>query len=219
VYDVFSKYGWAVPVKDKKCSTVTQAFAKILKEGRKPWWLYTDKGKEFIGHEFQDLMNKKLIIHFVSNSPDIKGANVERYNRTLKTRLWKYFTKRNTFRYLNVLQSIVHAINTSYTDTIGCRPVDVGKENEAKIRERLYGDTKKKKKKVVYKFEVGDKVRIAKERGKFKKGYLPNFTEEVFVIHKRIPKRPIPVYHIKDLQEEDIEGEFYPAELVPAGDI
>jgi hypothetical protein len=202
-------------VKNKKSSTVRDALAQILKGGRKPWWLLTDKGKEFTGKEFQEFMNKKMIIHYVSNSPDIKAASVERYNRTLKTRLWKYFTKRKTFRYLNVLQSIVHAINSSYTATISCRPIDVRQEDEPRIRERLYG-TRNTGKPPPFKFEVGDRVRIAKEKTKFKKGYLPNFTQEVFVVDKRIPRRPVPVYKIKDLRGEEIEGVLYSAEMVRA---
>ena len=96
--DVFSKYGWAQPVKDKTPEKVKDAFLKILKQGRKPWWLFTDRGKEFLGKPFQDLMEKKMIIHYVASSfPDVKCPNVERYNRTLKTRLWKYFTQRKTF--------------------------------------------------------------------------------------------------------------------------
>ena len=47
VLDVFSKYGWIVPLKDKKGETVAEAFKKIFKEGRKPQYLWTDKGKEY----------------------------------------------------------------------------------------------------------------------------------------------------------------------------
>ncbi len=214
--DVLSKFCWAIPVKNKQASTVRDAFAQILKTGRKCWWLFTDKGKEFIGKDFQDFVTKKRIIHVVSRSPDIKAANVERWNRTLKTRLWKYFTKRKTFRYLNVLQTLVQAINNSYTNTIGCRPIDVNQDNEAIIRERLFGKTSNVKTKPRFTFNVGDKVRIAKEKDTFKKGYLPNFTEEVFIVDERMPRQPIPVYRIKDLDGQQIEGVYYPAELVQA---
>ncbi len=159
-------------------------------------------------------MMKKMITHITTESPDVKAANAERYIRTLKTRLWKYFTDKKTFRYLNVLQSIVRALNNSYTNTLGCRPIDVNQKNEKKIRERLYGNSTDQKKKIVYEYEIGDKVRIAKERTAFQKGYLPHFTEEVFVITKRIPRRPVPVYRIEDLHGEMIQGMYYPAELV-----
>ncbi len=215
-YDVFSKHAWVEPIKDKQGSTVAKAFALILKKGRRrPWWLLTDRGKEFISKPFKDLMQKKLIIHYTTLSPDVKAGNAERYIRTLKTRLWKYFTGQKTYRYLDVLQSLVGAINKSYTDTIGCRPMDVTQKNERSIRQRLYSDKEVSSR---YRFEVGDRVRIAKEKSVFKKGYLPNFTEEVFTVYERIPRRPIPVYRIRDRQGEEIEGIFYPAELVQAID-
>lgn len=212
--DVFSKYAWAEPIKDKRASTVAKAFARILKkDGRKPWWLLTDKGREFTGKDFQDLMSAKNITHCTTNSPDIKAAIAERYNRTLKTRLWKYFTAKKTYRYVNVLNNIVTSINQSYTGTIGCRPVDVSMANEDQIRQRLKGVQAGKTR---YQYSVGDNVRIAKEKTLFKKGYMPNFTEEIFVVDSQIPRQPVPVYRIRDLKGQEIEGIFYPAELVPA---
>ncbi len=127
-----------------------------------------------------------MITHITTESPDIKAANAERYIRTLKSRLWKYFTTKKTFRYLDVLQSIVRSINKTYTKTLGCRPIDVTQKNEKEIRERLYGE--KSKKTTCFEYDIGDKVRIAKEKTLFKKGYLPNYTEEVFEIMKRIPR-------------------------------
>ncbi len=215
--DVFSKFAWGIPMKNKTPEVTKTAFLQILKGGRKPWWLYTDRGKEFIGKPFQDLMEKKYIIHYVATSfPDVKCPNVERFNRTLKTRLWKYFTQRKTFRYINVLQTIISSINNSYSQPIGCRPVDVTRENENEIRDRLYGKLKLKKK-PTFKYNIGDPVRIAKEKGKFQKGYLPNFTKEIFTIFKRLPKDP-PAYRIKDEHGEEIEGIFYSPELVKAVD-
>ena len=213
--DVFSKFGWVEPIKDKRASTVAKAFERILKrDQRKPWWLLTDKGKEFVGKDFQDLMTRKMIDHRTTESPDIKAALAERYNRTLKTRLWKYFTAKKTYVYLNVLQNIVGAINQSHSSTIGCRPIDVTLTNEDNVRKRLaaIGDIKKQP----FTYNAGDKVRIAKAKTLFKKGYLPNFTEEIFVIDRRFPRQPVPVYTIKDLKGAEIKGVFYPSELVTA---
>ncbi len=68
--------------------------------------------------------------NYTAESPDMKATSVERYNRTLKTRLWKYFTENKTFRYSNILLRLVKAINHTYnhTDVIGCRPVDLHKK-------------------------------------------------------------------------------------------
>ena len=110
---------------------------------------------------------KKDIQYISSESPDVKAAVAERYNRTLKTRLWKYFTSKQSYRYLEVLQSIVDGINHSYHRTIKQRPVDVTRQNEEEVRQILYGppSTKAKTKTdLQQKFSVGDKVRIVQHR-------------------------------------------------------
>ena len=92
--------------------------------------------------------------------------------------------------------------------------MEVTKENEKIIRERLYGSLRNRKP-TKFKFKVGDQVRISKEKGKFEKGYLPNFTQEIFKINECIPRDP-PVYRIIDQNGEEIEGIFYTQELVKA---
>ncbi|MCP4491455.1 MAG: transposase family protein, partial [Gammaproteobacteria bacterium] len=82
--DVLSKFGWAVPLKNKKPETVREAFKSILdSSGRKPWRLLSDKGTEFTGKPFKDFVKSRDIHFFTANSPDVKAPNVERYIRTL----------------------------------------------------------------------------------------------------------------------------------------
>ena len=76
----------------------------------------------------------------------------------------------------------------------------------------MYGVVQKTPRKVKFKFQIGDQVRISKQRRTFKKGYLPSWTEELFVVTKRIARDP-PVYRMKDLMGEDIKGIFYGKEL------
>ena len=102
VVDVFSKHAWVQPVKTKTGKAVTEAMAKILKGGRKPINLQTDDGKEFYNKTFQELMKQKDIRHF-STSGDTKASVVERFNRTLKQRLYRYFTVKNTLNFVPVL--------------------------------------------------------------------------------------------------------------------
>ena len=108
--DVLSKYVWGIPIKDKKPTSTRDAFLQILKGGRKPWWLFTDSGTEFLGKPFSGSDAQKANrIHYVATSfPQVKCPNVERFNRTLKTRLWKYFTQRKTYRYINILQTLIN---------------------------------------------------------------------------------------------------------------
>lgn len=211
VIDVLSKYAWVVPLKNKKSATVLQAFQTIFKEGRKPSKLNTDMGGEFESRVLTDFFKKNNIIFYTAKG-EKKAAVVERFNKTLKSRMWRYFTHKNTLCYTKVLKNLVHSYNRSHHKSIGMRPIDVNEDNEAEVRERLYGDDLKKRPTPDYKYEVGDTVRISKLKQVFEKGYLPNWTEEVFTISSRIPRRP-PVYRVKDSNGEVILGTFYEQEL------
>jgi len=213
VVDVFSKYGFGEPLKDKKPSTVAAAFENIIKtSGRSPWNLCTDFGKEF-SSTFKDLMAKYDINHFVARSPDVKAPNVERFNRTLKTRLWKHFTLKKTFEWRGILPKLLTAINNTVSTVTKLTPAEVTQEREEEVYNRVFGSTNFPKPK--FKYNVGDYVRITKEKGVFGKGYIPNFTEEVFSIKECVIRHP-PVYRLQDLHGEEITGIFYNQELSKA---
>jgi len=207
--DVLSKYAWAIPVHTKRPTDVLVAFKEILKDGRKPWKLMTDKGTEFLGREFQKYLYENDIQHFTSQNDDIKCSIAENYNRKLKTRLWKHFSRIRNYRWIAVLPKIAAAINKSYHRSIKCRPIDVNDDNYETIWHRLYDDSHQ----IVCKFKVGDSVRISKYKHIFEKGYLPNFTTEIFTVTQHIPRKP-PVYRIADKNNDLVEGVFYEPELV-----
>ena len=212
VVDVLSKYGWAIPLKNKKPETVGAAFEFIIQSsGRKPWRLMTDKGKEFTTKPFQEIVQKHEVHHFTSNSPDVKAPNVERLNKTIKTRLWKHFTLKHTFNYLDILPKIMKAINSSISSVTKHAPIDVTPANELKVWHIAFGDGTQPPP-VKFRYKVGDFVRISKEKGKLSKGYLPNFQEEVLVVSERLARHP-PVYRLVDLSGEEITGIFYDQEL------
>ena len=108
--DVLSKYAWVSPMKDKTGNSLIAAFNSILKTGRKPEKLRTDKGTEFVNVSFQNYLKKEGIDFYVAtNEP--KAAVVERLNRTLKSKLYCYFTSENTLCYIVDLQDIVDSYN------------------------------------------------------------------------------------------------------------
>ena len=210
VIEVLSRYAWAEPISTKSPVHVAAAFTKIMEEsGRKPWRLATDQGKEFVTGAFKDLMYNKDITHFSPKS-EVKCGVVERYNRTLKTRLWKYFTKNGTYNWIDVLPKLVKAINDSPNRSIGCAPSSVNEKNGMKLWVRLFGQRQKKPK---FRFSVGDKARIARQKGLFEKGYATNFSEEIFTVAERLNRIP-PVYWLEDITGELVEGTFYEMELV-----
>ena len=210
--DVFSKSAWVYPLKDKSGTSLFIAFRKLFKDsGRIPQKLQTDKGTEFYNRKVQALLKDKGIKLF-STENETKASVVERFNRTLKSRMWKYFTAKNTNSYLNVLSSFVKAYNSSYHRSIKRAPREVGPRNELEVWHTLYPEQSKDKPKL----KVGAVVRLSMETRPFKKGYLPRWTEELFVVQSHIKRTPI-VYRIADLDGEEVKGTFYAEELQEIG--
>ena len=210
ITDIFSRYAWAKPLKSKRGEEVKDVFVDIFKEA-KPEKIQFDDGKEFYNKYLKELLEQNKIEWFSSFS-DKKAAVVERFNRTLKTRMWKLFTAKETDKWLDILEDLVNGYNNSLHSSIGMKPIDARKDkNEEAVWYNLYGahlqETFGKQK-----FKVGDSVRITKYKTIFGKGYLPNFTEEVFKIKQVIFTYPI-VYKLEDYQNEDIDGYFYEEEL------
>ena len=176
--DVFSKFAWVVPLKNKSGETLVNGFQSILDLGRSPRKLQTDKGTEFLNRNFQSLL-KENGIHFFTTNSELKANVVERFNRTLKTRIWKYFTAKNNCVYIDILQDIVHGYNNSYHRSIGRAPASGSLLNVGQVRRKLYGKswTKPGRK---FKFKLGDQVRISKSSRTFKKSYLPSWSQEIF---------------------------------------
>ena len=212
VVDVLSKYAWVEPVKSKTGKDVTTAFEKILKrsDGRQPLKLQTDDGKEFYNKTFQALMTRKGINH-ISTSGDTKASVVERFNCTLKKRLYQYFTVKNTLKYLPVLKELVTGYNRSYHRSIKMAPEKVTMSNEERVWKTLYGQCLGAKRKKAP-LKVGDRVRLNKKHRVFKKSYLPGWTEEVFLV-SRITPGVVPTYKIHEWDGTPLTGTFYGEDL------
>ena len=112
---------------------------------------------------------------------------VERFNHTLKTCMWKYFTARNTHVYIDILQEIVQGYNISYHRSIGQTPASVNLLSVGQVRRKLYRNSWVKPIREL-KFKLVDQVHISKSRYTFKKVYLPSQTQEIFTVTKIIPR-------------------------------
>ena len=214
VIDVFSRYAWAVPLKSKSAGEVVRGLKSIFdSDGRHPRFLQTDQGKEF---------ENKHVVNFLRDSHDIvqfsvksayKAAMVERLNRTLKARMWRYFTHNGTRRWIDILPNLMDAYNRSKHRVLGRAPIEVTPTNEMQVWQHLYGKKKKPSLRKKTKFKVGDTVRLSKVKSVFAKGYLPNWTEEEFRV-SHVDRKASPImYKVKDVYGEEIEGKFYPHEL------
>ena len=214
VLDLFSKYDWIVPLKDKKGETVTEAFKTIFKEGRKPQYLWTDEGKEYYNKNMKELLEKNGITLYSTENEE-KSSLCERRNCTIKTKMWKQFTVKGNTIYLDILTKILSQYNNTKHSAIKMPPVEVSKKkNQSTLYFNLYGDMEQLSAKP--KFRVGDKVRISKYKRKvFDKGYTRNWTEEIFLFDKIQSANPI-TYRLKDLKNEEIQGSFYEPELLSA---
>ena len=206
VIDTFSKYGWIIPLKDKKGETVAKALKQIFKEGRRPDKLWTDKGREFYNKDVKDL------VELYSTENEEKSSIVERWIRTMKDKMWKYFTDNNTYNYMSVLPDLLEDYNNTVHSSTKFSPTDASKEeNELTVWRNLYPD-RLKINRLTPKFSVGDLVRITKKKKVFEKGYTTRWTEEIFTIKEIRDTNPI-TYKLSDLQGEEIKGTFYEPEL------
>lgn len=221
VIDVLSKFVWVEPLRDKTGTCVIKAFQNIFSRNkdRLPVYLQTDKGKEFVARPVQKFLKEKDIRFRVARNPDVKAAVIERFNRTLKERMWRYFTHKNTRRYITVLQDIVHAYNHTRHSTIKMQPAVVTRENARIAREntnRHWNENDKRdKKKQKAKYDEGDLVRVSRAKVVFEKGYEAKWSEEIFRIHRVLEWRKPLVYELSDLAGEVIDGIFYEQELAP----
>ena len=211
VIDCFSKYAWSVPLKDKKGETVLDAFKYIVEtSNRKPMYIWVDEGKEFYNKDMTAWLKDENILRY-STHGEHKSAIAERFNRTLKERMWRRFTAENTRNWIDMLDELLSKYNNSYHSTIRMRPVDASKkENESVVWENLFKDDEHHKKSS--KFKIGETVRISRIKGIFEHGFLPNWSEQIYKIHKINNSSPV-TYILKDLQNEIIEGSFYNEEL------
>ena len=186
--DIFSKYAWVKPLKSKTGTALLTAWKTILQCGRKPNILQCDKGKEFVNAEVQQYLKKQNIHFFTIHNEETKASVVERFNQTLKSNMWRYFTNHDTRKYIGVLDDLVKTYNHRYHRSIRRAPVEVTDGNEEEVWHCLYGNQN-----LTYpkpKFLVGDTVRISKVKQTFKKGYLPNWSEELFTITERTKSWP-----------------------------
>ena len=211
--DIFSKRSAVEPMKTKTSKESLEAFLKTIKRlnrAPKNFFLFTDKGSEYMG-AFHGFMKKNGIQHFYATNTKIKASIAENYIRTLKRNVAKYLYANSTLRYVDVLEKIVENLNNTYHRSIGKTPMQVTPDTEYDTFEKLYkGHSARQAKN---KFAIGDYVRISKLKHIFEKEAGGSFTEEIFQIHKLVSTRPV-TYKIRDLSGKDIVGSFYEQELV-----
>ena len=156
--DLFSKYAWVIPIKDKKGTSIVNAFKKIISEGseaeskgrRKPNKIWVDQGSEFYNKFLKDLL-KINNIEMTLNNINIK------HMRAISKNI-----------YFDVLDAIVNKYNNTVHRTIKMKPIEVMDDYYAEYNEHsmeLHSNNKNPKSK------VGDNVRISKYKTFFQRIY------------------------------------------------
>ena len=220
--DDFSKRVFTRPVKQLTGMHIKEALNDILKEAKtKPMMFRSDKGTEYVNSTVQRFLKNKKIKHVVTQN-STKAAFAERAIYTIKRRLLRAMVAKKTKHWLDLLPAITSSYNKSYHRTIGMKPIDVSKENEADIWKRVYwpkikvlkkGKQTTREHKKDFRYKVGDTVKITTEKGKFDRGYNTRFSLENFNIADRHIRQGIEVYTLKDMDNELILGTFYPQEI------
>ena len=174
-----------------------------------PEKLWVDKGTEY-GGTFKKFCKEKSI-EVYSTMSETKAAFAERAIQSLKHIIYRYIEDHGE-KFINKLPQFVSTMNCRINRSIGKSPRDVKNTDFLSI---LYNKPLTRYKKL--KFKVGDRVRISKNDIPFRKGYKPQFTDEIFEISAVSTKKP-PTYIIKDLDKEEILGKFYEKELRKCSD-
>lgn len=202
----YSKYVYTRAIRNKTGAEVTSAMKIIIdKAAYTPVNLQSDQGKEFYNKTFQALVRQHKINHYSTYSTK-KAAIVERVIRTLKNILYKQFSARGSYKWLQLLPSVTKIYNNTKHRTIGMKPADVKVHTVITAYNHIKVVPKR------FKYRLNDVVRISKYKSIFDKGYTPSWSTELFKIVKVNITNP-PTYLLESMDGQPIKGCFYEVEL------
>lgn len=227
VIDVFRRFLWTRPLKTKHGNKVSQALGSIIPQTPHIKRIRSDAGREFRNSSVGSLMNKHSIFHFIAHGTS-KASFAERVILTLKRRLFRYFKHRNTHNWINVLADFTDSYNKTKHSSTGFPPASVEPSNRDQVWANQFlipaihrwNRMLKKKKRTgfpsrrkQFQFKIDDAVRVSHLKTVFERGFEQKFSSEFFKIDKRYRRDGIPIYSLRDLAGDKIEGAFYQHEL------
>ena len=172
----------------------------------------SDDGSEFTatnGYIYDLLIGRYNMNVYVLKS-DIKGSIIERFNRTLKSRIERYFTEHNTKNWIDILDQMTTNYNNTEHRSIGMPPVNVSYENRAAVFQKLYPNRQLK---IKCKLNHGDRVRVALKKNIFSKGYKINWSDEIYTIENVKQSGGVCYYTVKTITGETLSKTFYNEQL------
>ena len=200
--DCFSKYLWAAPLKSKSGPETADALRKIFDSMTYPVQSFiSDEGLEYV-NQYVRIVFEERNIHFYHIKSKLKASTAERVNKTIKEKLWKYFTISGGERWLDVLEEVVQNYNNTFHSTIKMKPNEVTWENRRKVFKASHPDINEK---FDCRLKKGEKVRVALRKNEFEKGYTQNWSSEIFTVKHIFRKAGVCWYRLLDSN-----GKLYP---------
>ena len=208
--DVFTKKAYARPVKRKNKFEMAVAMESILNQlDHLPNTLITDEGLEFYNKNVEKVLDKYGIHHYSIKSK-MKASVVERFIRTLKSRLEKYFYKNKTKRWIDILPQLIENYNNTPHRSIGMTPNEVSDDNSDKVFKKMFPDLQLEAKP---RLKIGDIVRKLTEKTIFDKGYKQSWSDQLFRVTRVKQTAGRVWYIISDLDGNRQSGIKYYWEL------
>ena len=212
VIDIFTKYAWTIPLKNKSGLSMTNGFKIVLSEHpqggsepRKPEKLWVDRGSEFYNKTLKSLL-KEYETKLYSIYSDLKAVFIERFNGTFLHIINKSMFINGDGNWVNILNDAVITYNKNIHSTNKMTPVDAS-NNPDKVKYTFSF------KNIKPKLNVGYYVRDVDKRNIFSKGYTSNWNSELFKVNE-VLKTQLPTYKIEDINGDIIEGKYYKQELL-----
>ena len=209
IIDNFSKFGWTIPLKNKKSQTIKDSFENILiSSKRSPKLIESDRGRELYNNIFQDFLNENNIKLYSRNS-SYGAVFAERFNRTIMDLLKKIVFEQGDAKWIDILPTITKQYNNKVHSSTKLTPIQASlKKNEGYVYKNLLD----KRKKMKPKFQVNDLVRTADIKKTFSKGDTTNWSYKLYKITEII-NDTIASYKIDNLKERYIESLLKKTEL------
>ena len=202
VIDLFSKMIWLRPLKTKEGKETSEAIKSTFQAMIHPvQTVIFDEGKEF-ANKYVKILFDQYSIHSYNILTKTKAGAVERVNKTIKQKIWKYFTETGRKRWIDILDEIQNNYNNTYHNTIKMPPNKVTMENRQKVFKTMYPQINDR---INCRMKIGDNVRIALNKETFEKAYTINWSTEIFKIIKVFQRGGVCWYRLRDS-----EGVIYP---------
>ena len=219
--DIFSRYLYTAPMKFLTGEEMVKVTRTVFdKTTNKPQIMRTDQGSEYKSKKFRKFLKDEGVKH-IFTFYETKANYAERVIKSIKLKIRKYLTSRETYRWIDVLDDLTYSYNNSYHRMIKMTPSEAQSADSYELWSHQYGDkdNKNEEKKIrtkyprIFKFKLGDRVKISYLKSTFDREYSEKWTGEIFTIIDRKINQGIPMYRIKDYNNDIIESFFYEPEL------